>query len=165
ATNLRKKRNQRGAIDFDFKESQVIVDEKGHPTDVVIRDRQVGEKLIEEFMLAANETVAEHFHWLEVPFIHRIHETPDEGKLEHFFEFLAGLGYQIKGTKDSTRPLELQKALTKVKGEREEMVISKLLLRSMKQAKYDPVSVGHFGLATDYYTHFTSPIRRYPDLI
>ncbi|HLQ82836.1 MAG TPA: ribonuclease R [Pseudogracilibacillus sp.] len=165
ATNLRKKRNQRGAIDFDFKESQVIVDEKGHPTDVVIRDRQVGEKLIEEFMLAANETVAEHFHWLEVPFIHRIHENPDEGKLEHFFEFLAGLGYQIKGTKDSTHPLELQKALTKVKGEREEMVISKLLLRSMKQAKYDPVSVGHFGLATDYYTHFTSPIRRYPDLI
>src|SRR5699024_6110684 len=165
ASTLRAKRNRRGAIDFDLKESQVIVDNEGHPTDVVIRDRQVGERLIEEFMLAANETIAEHFHWLEVPFIHRIHENPDEGKLEHFFEFLAGLGYQIKGTKDSTHPLELQKALTKVKGEREEMVISKLLLRSMKQAKYDPVSVGHFGLATDYYTHFTSPIRRYPDLI
>src|SRR5699024_6884901 len=109
ATNLRKKRNHRGAIDFDLKESQGIVDEKGHPTDVVVRDRQVREKLIEEFMLAANETVAEHFHWLEVPFIHRIHENPDEGKLEHLFEFLAGLGYQIKGTKDSTHPLELQK--------------------------------------------------------
>ncbi len=165
AANLRAKRNRRGAIDFDFKESQVVVDEKGHPIDVVIRDRQVGERLIEEFMLAANETIAEHFHWLEVPFIHRIHENPDEGKLEHFYEFLAGLGYQIKGTKDTAHPLELQKALNKVKGEREEMVISKLLLRSMKQAKYDPESVGHFGLATDYYTHFTSPIRRYPDLI
>lgn len=165
ASTLRAKRNRRGAIDFDFKESQVIVDNEGHPTDVVIRDRQVGERLIEEFMLAANETIAEHFHWLEVPFIHRIHENPDEGKLEHFFEFLAGLGYQIKGTKESTHPLELQKALNKVKGEKEEMVISKLMLRSMKQAKYDPVSIGHFGLATDYYTHFTSPIRRYPDLI
>ena len=165
ASTLRAKRNRRGAIDFDFKESQVIVDDKGHPTDVVIRDRQVGERLIEEFMLAANETIAEHFHWLDVPFIHRIHENPDEAKLEHFFEFLAGLGYQIKGTKDSTHPLELQKALNKVKGEREEMVVSKLMLRSMKQAKYDPVSIGHFGLASDYYTHFTSPIRRYPDLI
>ena len=165
AANLREKRGRRGAIDFDFKESEVIVDEQGHPIDVVIRERLVGEKLIEEFMLAANETVAEHFHWMEVPFIHRIHENPDEGKLEHFFEFLAGLGYQVKGTTEDTRPLELQKVLKKVKGEREEMVISKLLLRSMKQAKYDPVSVGHFGLASDYYTHFTSPIRRYPDLI
>src|SRR5699024_7310461 len=143
ASTLRAKRNRRCAIDFDFKESQVIVDNEGHPTDVVIRDRQVGERLIEEFMLAANETIAEHFHWLEVPFIHRIHENPDEGKLEHFFEFLAGLGYQIKGTKESTHPLELQKALNKVKGEKEEMVISKLMLRSMKQAKYDPVSIGH----------------------
>lgn len=165
ASVLRNKRNERGAIDFDFKESQVIVDEKGYPTDVVIRDRQVGERLIEEFMLAANETIAEHFYWLDVPFVHRIHENPDEEKLEHFFEFLAGIGYQIKGTKESTHPLELQKALSRVKGESEEMVVSKLMLRSMKQAKYDPTSIGHFGLATDYYTHFTSPIRRYPDLI
>src|SRR5690625_6809380 len=94
AAVLRNKRNERCTIDFDFKESQVIVDEKGHPTDVVIRDRQVGERLIEEFMLAANETIAEHFYWLDVPFVHRIHENPDEEKLEHFFEFLAGIGYQ-----------------------------------------------------------------------
>lgn len=162
---LNNKRQKRGAIDFDFKESQVLVDEKGSPYDIVIREREVGERLIEEFMLAANETIAEHFHWLEVPFIHRIHEDPDEGKLENFFEFLAGLGIKVKGGTDEIHPLELQKILEKVKGKREEMVISKLLLRSMKQAKYDPVSIGHFGLATDYYTHFTSPIRRYPDLI
>src|SRR5699024_9992591 len=165
AAVLRNKRNERGAIDFDFKESQVIVDEKGHPTDVVIRDRQVGERLIEEFMLAANETIAEHFYRLDVPMLHRIHENPDEEKLEHCFEFLAGIGYQIKGTKESTHPLELQKALSRVKGESEEMIVSKLMLRPMKQAKYDPKSIGHFGLATQFYTHFTSPVRRYPDLM
>lgn len=162
---LRKKRMKRGAIDFDFKEAQVIVDEEGTATDVVIRERSVGERLIEEFMLCANETIAEHFHWLDVPFIHRIHEAPDESKLEHFFEFLAGLGYVVKGTANDVHPLELQKVLERVKGETEEMVISKLMLRSMKQAKYDPISIGHFGLSTDFYTHFTSPIRRYPDLI
>jgi ribonuclease R len=161
---LRHKRIKRGAIDFDFKEAQILVDEEGAATDVVIRARSVGEKLIEEFMLAANETIAEHFHWLEVPFIHRIHEAPDEAKLEHFFEFLAGLGIVVKGTTNDIHPLELQKVLKRVKGEREELVISKLMLRSMKQAKYDPNSVGHFGLSTEFYTHFTSPIRRYPDL-
>src|SRR5690625_4426314 len=162
---LRKKRMKRGAIDFDFKEAQVLVDEEGTATDVVIRERSVGEKLIEEFMLCANETIAEHFHWLDVPFIHRIHEAPDEAKLEHFFEFLAGLGYVIKGSANDVHPLELQKVLERVKGKTEEMVISKLMLRSMKQAKYDPISIGHFGLSTEFYTHFTSPIRRYPDLI
>jgi len=162
---LRKKRMKRGAIDFDFKEAQVLVDEEGTATDVVIRERSVGEKLIEEFMLCANETIAEHFHWLDVPFIHRIHEAPDEAKLEHFFEFLAGLGYVIKGSANDVHPLELQKVLERVKGKTEEIVISKLMLRSMKQAKYDPISIGHFGLSTDFYTHFTSPIRRYPDLI
>src|SRR5699024_12813167 len=147
------------------KESQVIVDEKGHPSDVVIRDRQVGERLIEEFMLAANETIAEHFYWLDVPFVHRIHENPDEEKLEHFFEFLAGIGYKIKGTKESTHPLELQKALRRVKGESEAMVVSKLMLRSMKQEKYARTRIGHFGIANEYYTHYTSPIRRYTELI
>lgn len=165
ASILRHKRMKRGAIDFDFKEAQILVDEEGKATDVVIRERSTGERLIEEFMLCANETVAEHFHWMDVPFIHRIHESPDEAKLEHFFEFLAGLGYVIKGTPNDIHPLELQKVLERVKGEKEEMVISKLMLRSMKQAKYDPVSIGHFGLSTDFYTHFTSPIRRYPDLI
>jgi len=163
AAILRKKRMKRGAIDFDFKEAQVLVDEEGKATDVVIRERSTGERLIEEFMLCANETVAEHFHWMDVPFIHRIHESPDEAKLEHFFEFLAGLGYVVKGTANDVHPLELQKVLERVKGKKEEMVISKLMLRSMKQAKYDPASVGHFGLSTEFYTHFTSPIRRYPD--
>lgn len=162
---LRNKRMKRGAIDFDFKEAEVVVDDEGKAVDVVLRERSVGEKLIEEFMLCANETVAEHFHWLEVPFIHRIHENPDEGKLEHFFEFLAGLGHKVKGAANDVHSLELQKILAKVKGEKEEMVISKLMLRSMKKAKYDPESIGHYGLATDFYTHFTSPIRRYPDLI
>src|SRR5699024_3063113 len=130
ASLLRKKRMQRGAIDFDFKEAQVLVDDGGKATDVVIRERSVAERLIEEFMLCANETIAEHFHWLEVPFIHRIHDTPDEGKLETFFEFLAGLGIVVKGTANDIHPLELQKVLDRVRGKKEEMVISKLMLRS-----------------------------------
>lgn len=165
ASILRKKRMSRGAIDFDFKEAKVIVDEEGKAIDVVIRERSVAERLIEEFMLAANETIAEHFHWLDVPFIHRIHEDPDEEKLQTFFEFLAGLGISVKGTANEVHPQALQKVLDDIQGEPEEMVVSKLMLRSMKQAKYDPRSVGHFGLATEFYTHFTSPIRRYPDLI
>jgi ribonuclease R len=164
AAALNGKRMGRGAIDFDFKEAQVLVNETGEPTDVVLRERSVGERLIEEFMLAANETVAEHFHWLDIPFIHRIHEDPDEGKLQTFFEFLAGLGYVVKGTGNDIHPQALQKVLEEAKEKPEEMIISKLMLRSMKQAKYDPQSIGHFGLATEFYTHFTSPIRRYPDL-
>src|SRR5699024_4284191 len=113
----------------------------------------------------SNETIAEHFHWMDVPFVHRIHEKPDEEKMNTFFEFLGGLGLGMKGKASDVHPLELQKVLERVKGEKEEMVISKLMLRSMKQAKYDPVSIGHFGLSTEFYTHFTSPIRRYPDLI
>lgn len=165
ATILRLKRKKRGAIDFDFKEAQVLVDEEGHPTDIVIRERSIGERMIEEFMLCANETVAEHFHWMDVPFIHRIHEDPDEGKLQTFFEFVAGLGYIVKGQANDVHPLELQKLLEKIKGTPEELVISRLMLRSMKQAKYDPTSLGHYGLSTEFYTHFTAPIRRYPDLI
>ena len=162
---LRKKRMDRGAIDFDFNEAKVIVDESGHPTDVVLRHRGVSERLIEEFMLAANETIAEHFHWMDVPFIHRIHEDPDEDRLQKFFEFIGQFGYSVKGVKNDIHPQALQRVLDEVKGEQEEMIISKLMLRSMKQAKYDPKSIGHFGLATEFYTHFTSPIRRYPDLI
>ena len=162
---LRHKRSGRGAIDFDFKEAKVLVDDTGKPTDVVVRERGVGERLIEEFMLAANETVAEHFHWMDVPFIHRIHEDPDEGKLEKFFNFLGSLGISVKGTANEIHPQALQKVLDSIQGEPEEMIVSKLMLRSMKQAKYDPQSIGHFGLATEFYTHFTSPIRRYPDLI
>ena len=165
ASILNGKRMGRGAIDFDFKEAQVLVDDKGKAKDVVLRERSVGERLIEEFMLAANETVAEHIHWMDVPFIHRIHEEPDEGKLQSFFEFVAGLGYAVKGKANEVHPQALQKVIESVKGKPEEMIVSKLMLRSMKQAKYDPNSIGHFGLATEFYTHFTSPIRRYPDLI
>lgn len=165
AAILRKKRFDRGAIDFDFKEAQVHVDEEGTPTDVTIRERSVAEKLIEEFMLAANETIAEHFHWLKLPFVYRIHEDPDEAKLNQFLESITNFGYVLKGTGNSIHPQALQKLLESVKGESEETVINTMLLRSLKQAKYDPGNVGHFGLSADFYTHFTSPIRRYPDLI
>lgn len=165
AAILRKKRFSRGAIDFDFKEAKVLVDEDGNPTEVKLLERSVAERLIEEFMLAANETVAEHFHWLKVPFVYRIHEDPDSEKLERFLEFVTTFGYVVKGSANTVHPRALQKVLEEVKGETEEAVISTVLLRSMQQAKYDPENVGHFGLASEFYTHFTSPIRRYPDLI
>ncbi|WP_440894879.1 ribonuclease R [Amphibacillus sp. Q70] len=162
---LRQKRFGRGAIDFNFKEAQVLVDDTGHAVDVVLRERSVAERLIEEFMLIANETVAEHFHWMDIPFIYRIHEDPDEEKLQNFYQFVGQFGYSVKGTANEIHPQALQQVLDLVEGEQEEMVISKVMLRSMKQAKYDPNSLGHFGLATEFYTHFTAPIRRYPDLI
>ncbi|WP_088104145.1 ribonuclease R [Halalkalibacter urbisdiaboli] len=165
AAILRKKRFDRGAIDFDFKEAKVLVDEEGKATDVVLRTRSVAEKLIEEFMLAANETIAEHFHWLKLPFVYRIHEDPDVEKLTKFLEFITNFGYVVRGTANTIHPRALQKLLEEVRGEPEETVISTVMLRSMKQAKYDPNSLGHFGLSTEFYTHFTSPIRRYPDLI
>ncbi|WP_045518076.1 ribonuclease R [Neobacillus niacini] len=162
---LREKRMKRGAIDFDFKESKVLVDDDSKPVDVVLRERSIAERLIEEFMLAANETVAEHFHWMEVPFIYRIHEDPKEDKLRRFFEFITNFGYIVKGTANDVHPRALQEIIEEVQGKPEEMVISTVMLRSMQQAKYDPESLGHFGLSTEFYTHFTSPIRRYPDTI
>ncbi|MFZ3590134.1 ribonuclease R [Bacillus sp. DJP31] len=162
---LRNKRMVRGAIDFDFKEAKVLVNEDGKPHDVVLRERSVGEKLIEEFMLLANETVAEHFNSMKVPFMYRIHEDPKEEKLTRFFEFITTFGYVVKGTGSEIHPRALQQVLEAVKGTPEEPVISTVLLRSMKQARYDAESLGHFGLSTEFYTHFTSPIRRYPDLI
>ncbi|WP_408007703.1 ribonuclease R [Pseudalkalibacillus sp. A8] len=162
---LRKKRFDRGAIDFDFSEARVLVDEESKPVDVVLRDRTVAEKLIEEFMLAANETVAEHFHWMNVPFMYRIHEDPDEEKLTNFLEFITNFGYVVRGSANSIHPRALQQILEEVQGEPEEAVISKVMLRSMKQARYEPENHGHYGLSTEFYTHFTSPIRRYPDLI
>lgn len=156
---------ERGAIDFDFKESKVLVDEDGWPTDIVLRERTVSERLIEEFMLVANETVAEHFHWMQVPFIYRIHEDPKPEKLQRFFEFVTNFGLVVKGTGNSVHPKALQEIIQAIEGMPEEPVISTMLLRSMQQAKYYPESIGHFGLSTDFYTHFTSPIRRYPDLI
>lgn len=165
AAILRKKRMNRGAIDFDFKEAKVLVDEDGQPKDIVLRERSTAEKLIEEFMLAANETIAEHFHWLNVPFMYRVHEEPKEDKLERFFQFITNFGYAVKGKANDIHPRALQQILEMVQGQPEEVVISTVMLRSMKQARYDAESLGHFGLSTEYYTHFTSPIRRYPDLI
>ncbi|MBS4200248.1 ribonuclease R [Bacillus sp. FJAT-49732] len=162
---LQTKRMKRGAIDFDFKEAKVIVDDEGKPTDVLIRERSIGERIIEEFMLVANETIAEHFHWLDVPFIYRIHEDPKEEKLHRFFEFITNFGLVVRGTANSVHPRALQEIIETVEGKPEEMVISTVMLRSMQQAKYNPESIGHFGLSTKFYTHFTSPIRRYPDLI
>ncbi|GIN70864.1 ribonuclease R [Bacillus sp. J14TS2] len=162
---LQNKRMKRGAIDFDFKEAKVLVDEEGKPTDVEIRERSIGERIIEEFMLIANETVAERFHWMDVPFIYRIHEDPKEDKLQRFFEFITNFGLIVRGTANSVHPRALQDIIEAVAGKPEEMVISTMMLRSMQQAKYDPESIGHFGLSTKFYTHFTSPIRRYPDLI
>ncbi|MGL4520980.1 MAG: ribonuclease R [Bacilli bacterium] len=165
ASILRNKRMRRGAIDFDFKEAKVLVDKKGKPTEVVLRERSVAERLIEEFMLAANETIAEHFDRLKIPFIYRVHEEPKEDKLERFFEFITRFGIVMKGKADEIHPRALQEVLERVAGTKEEMLISTVMLRSMKQARYAPESLGHFGLSTEYYTHFTSPIRRYPDLI
>ncbi|MFX3632492.1 MAG: ribonuclease R, partial [Candidatus Pristimantibacillus sp.] len=165
AMKLRKKRMKRGAIDFDFQESKVIVDEQGKAIDIVKRERSIAEQIIEEFMLSANETVAEHFYWLRVPFLYRIHEDPDQEKLLHFMQFASNFGYEVKGKGNSVHPRALQTLLEKIRGSKEETVISTVMLRSMKQAKYDAASLGHFGLAAEFYSHFTSPIRRYPDLV
>ncbi len=162
---LRRKRMRRGAIDFDFREAKIYVNEEGVPTDIGFRVRSIAEQIIEEFMLAANETVAEHFHWMKRPFIYRIHEDPDQEKLQAFMEFVTNFGYSVRGKGNSVHPRALQQLLEEAKGTPEEIIISTVLLRSMKQAKYSAESLGHFGLATDFYTHFTSPIRRYPDLI
>jgi ribonuclease R len=164
AMKLRGNRMKRGAVDFDFQESKVIVDEKGKAVDIVKRERSIAEQIIEEFMLAANETVAEHFHWLKVPFIYRIHENPDPEKLQNFMAFAANFGHQVKGRGNSIHPRALQSLLEDIQGTKEQTVISTMMLRSMKQAKYDAETSGHFGLAAEYYSHFTSPIRRYPDL-
>jgi ribonuclease R len=165
AMKLRAARMARGAIDFDFQEAKVIVDENGKPVDIVKRERSVAEQIIEEFMLAANETVAEHFFWLKVPFLYRIHEDPDSEKMMNFIQFISNFGYVVRGKGNRVHPRALQTLLEEIKDTREETVISTMMLRSMKQAKYDPESQGHFGLAAEFYTHFTSPIRRYPDLV
>jgi len=165
AMKLRRKRMKRGAIDFDFQESKVIVDPEGKPIDIVKRERSIAEMIIEEFMLAANETVAEHFHWLRVPFVYRIHEDPDGEKLLHFMQIVSNFGYVVKGKGNSVHPRALQTLLEEIEGTKEQTVISTMMLRSMKQAKYDAECLGHFGLAAEFYTHFTSPIRRYPDLV
>ncbi|ALS01166.1 ribonuclease R [Enterococcus silesiacus] len=158
-------RENRGAISFEDREAKVLVDANGHPHDILLRTRGVGERLIESFMLAANETVAKHFNDLKLPFIYRIHEQPKEEKMQRFFDFAAVLGILVKGTKADITPKDLQKVLEQVVDKPEEAVINTMLLRSMQQARYSEDNYGHYGLAAEYYTHFTSPIRRYPDLI
>lgn len=160
---LREKRMRRGAIDFNFEESKIILNDLGKPVDIKPYDRAIANRIIEEFMLVCNETIAEHMYWTNLPFVYRIHEDPDEEKLEKFKEFVYNLGYVVRWGQEA-HPRALQDILDKVKGKKEETVVSTLVLRSMMQAKYSPECVGHFGLAAKYYCHFTSPIRRYPDL-
>lgn len=161
---LRKKRMKRGSIDFDFPETKIILDKKGHPIEIKPYERNVATKIIEDFMLIANETVAEDFFWQQVPFVYRTHDNPDSEKIHKLAAFINNFGYSIHIGQDEVHPKELQKLLQKIESSPEEPLISRLTLRSMKQAKYATISTGHFGLATHYYCHFTSPIRRYPDL-
>ncbi len=164
AALLREKRHKRGSIDFDFPETKILLDPEGHPVDIRPYERNVATKIIEDFMLIANETVAQHFFWLEIPFVYRTHDNPDPEKIMKLSTFLHNFGYYIKTSREEIHPKEIQKLLDKMEGTPEEMLISRLTLRSMKQAKYTVECSGHFGLACQYYCHFTSPIRRYPDL-
>jgi len=164
AEKLTQKRFMRGSLDFDLDEAKVILDENGHPVDVIKEERRISSRIIEEFMIAANEVVAEHIFWLKIPLIYRIHEIPDDEKINSLKEFLYNLGYTLKGTQN-LKPKSLQQILEKTKGKPEQRLINTMLLRSLKQARYSGVNFGHFGLASLYYTHFTAPIRRYPDLV
>ena len=170
---LRQKRKERGAVDFDFPESKIELDENGEPLSIHPHERNDATKLIEDFMLAANETVAQHFYWLEEPFLYRVHDNPDPEKMQQLSVFLGNFGYRLHiGRKQGKRqengadvhPKQLQKLLDQIEGTPEEAMLSRLILRSMKRAVYSPECSGHFGLAATHYCHFTSPIRRYPDL-
>ena len=161
---LRKKRFKRGAIDFDFPETKVILDKEGTPLELKPYDRNVATRIIEEFMLICNETIAEDYFWQEKPFVFRSHEDPDPEKILALTEFINNFGYNMKGSSTKVHPKDMQKIIEDIEGKPEESIISHLLLRSMKQARYTAECNGHFGLAAKYYCHFTSPIRRYPDL-
>ena len=160
---LRERRGRRGSVDFDFPETKIILDEEGKPVEIKPYERNAATKIIEDFMLMANETVAEEYFWRDVPFLYRTHDTPDGEKIRQLSAFINNFGYHIH-VRNEVRPKEIQKLLEKVEGTPEEALISRLALRSMKQARYSTENTGHFGLAAKYYTHFTSPIRRYPDL-
>ncbi|MFZ5354698.1 MAG: ribonuclease R [Bacillota bacterium] len=161
---LSKRRRSRGSIEFEFQETKIILDDTGAPVEIRPYERGLSEQIIEEFMLVCNETIAEHMYWKEAPFVYRVHEDPDPEKLETFNEFIHNFGYTLKGLAE-VHPKALQQLNDQIKGTREERIISTLMLRSLKKARYTSTSLGHFGLAAKYYCHFTSPIRRYPDLI
>lgn len=160
---LNHRRKSRGSVNFELPEAKIVLDEAGHPTEIKPYEKNAATNLIEEFMLVCNETIAENFYWQEVPFVYRNHENPDEEKAQQLKIFLSNLGYRIKG-KGEIRPKALQKVLEESEGKPEEHIVSRVVLRSMKQAKYMADNLGHFGLAAKFYCHFTSPIRRYPDL-
>ncbi len=160
---LKIQRENRGSIDFNFPETQIILDERGKPIDIRKADRRVANRMIEEFMLATNETVAEQFFWAEIPFLYRIHEEPSEERMTAFSKFIHNLGYKLKGKE--IHPKDLQILTEEIEGKKEELVISTMMLRSLKKARYSMDQDVHFGLAAKYYSHFTAPIRRYPDLV
>ena len=161
---IRKRREARGAIDFDFPESKILLDEKRKPVSIQPYERNGATKLIEDFMLTANETVAEDYYWQQIPFLYRTHDNPDPEKIKQLTTFLYNFGYTVRTQQGEIHPKEIQKLLKKAEGTLEESLIGRLTLRSMKQANYTIDCTGHFGLAAKYYCHFTSPIRRYPDL-
>ena len=161
---LMERRNRRGAIDFDFPEAKIILTPEGKVSDIKEYERRISNRIIEEFMLITNETVAEHYFWLNIPFVYRIHETPSPEKMQELVKFVSTFGYTIKGDLEEVHPKALQSIISAIKGKKEEEAISTIMLRSLKQARYSPECSGHFGLAAQYYSHFTSPIRRYPDL-
>lgn len=160
---LRKSREVRGAIDFDTDEAKIIADDTGKPIDVILRERASGEKMIEDFMIVANETVASHIFYMELPFVYRVHGTPGEEKINDFLDFVSSLGYKITGKVNVKYPSSIQNVLDQLKDKKEYKILSSLMLRAMQKAVYQTENIGHFGLASKIYTHFTSPIRRFPD--
>lgn len=162
---LRKSRDARGSLDFDFDEAYIKLNEKGIPISVETAERRVANRIIEEFMLIANETIAEHFYWMELPFVYRVHESPSLEKMEEFKRFIVSFGLNLKGNPENIHPKVLNEIIKSVEGKPEEHVVNTVMLRSMKKAFYGTECEGHFGLGVKYYCHFTSPIRRYPDLI
>ena len=161
---LRDKRMKGGSLDFDIDESYIELDENGVPVDIRPAERRVANRIIEEFMLTANQIVAEHHYWMDVPFAYRVHERPDQDRMESFKAFAGTLGYSLRGSCDNIHPAALRDILIQAEGSDTEGIINRIMLRSMKKADYQPVCEGHFGLGFKYYCHFTSPIRRYPDL-